>query len=833
MNNTASTRTQSLSSLQKLIFFLISIILVGTINTFFPSLNLATQNMFFRVRGRLLPPDEIVILAIDDASLQQIGPWPWPRKVMAKVIDRLTALNPRAIGLDVIYAESGSYDDDHRLANSIAAAERVILPVQLYEVNYSQDSSRIEWLTPLPILAKSAAALGHVHVSPGIDGTVRSLQVSKADNQARRHWAFGLEVVRISDRIPSENISETPGWLRVGSYQIPVAMELGGQLPSGVDAIRQNEMIINYAGAAGTFRTISLAAFLDGQVPSKIFNDHIVLIGATAQSMGDSRVAPFMHYGNDSIQGGQQMAGVEIHANIINTIRSRLFIRTMPDWGALLLSLTVLLLAANLILRLDGWKQVLALIILLFIILLGSYFCFSSYRILPPLIQMITAYAVIIPMLISRSLAVSRQLDMKLAALTRSQKDLLPESPASLPDLPSGLNTGRLPKSFDWKIRTVDALTAKILARMSFISRILSSMSEGVIVTDLSGEIIFTNKMVEHLLEVPENSLNGQTLIRLLESAGKVDLKLLQTAIRRAEDHQISDIEFTFPSPNPRYYSLSFSALVADTGTISTVNLSGEVIGVVVLVSDISKRLELDRMKTETLQLVSHELRTPLNSIQGLSEVLLKFSVPPEESEALIATIYSESRRLGDTINRYLDLTRIESGVRTINPSSIDPRQLLNECLRQYTVAASQKVIRLILEIDHNLPPIVVDAKLMALALGNLIGNAIKYSPSGTSVTITAIQSIDGAIIGVRDEGDGIPEEAREHIFDKFYRLERDSTSDVVGSGLGLPMVKEIVERHGGRVTVHSTPSGGSEFLVFIPSTVPRRHTCFESAGSD
>lgn len=817
------------SPVQTIIFLVLALAIAGTINQLFPSLNLATQNILFRFRGASPPPDDIVILAIDDASLQEIGPWPWPRRVMAEVLDRLAVTTPRAIGLDVIYAEPVDPEDDRRLADSIAAAGRVVLPVQLYGARHQHPIplpiSLIEWLTPFPRLANSAAALGHVHVSPGIDGTVRSVQLSKADDHARRHWAFGVEVVRLADRIAPDALSEARGVLQVGPYRIPVASEETGPLPAGVARILQNEMLINYAGATGTFRTISLADFLRGEVSPATFKERIVLIGATAQSMGDSRVAPFMHYGSDVIQGGQQMAGVEIHANIINTIRARLFLRSPPEWAAVLLSVIVMGLAAAMILKLDGWRQVAALSSLLVSILSGSYLAFSSYRILPPLIQMMTAYAVIIPMLISRSLAVSRELDLKLAALAGSQKDLLPESPAALPDLPSGRSAGRLPNSFDWKLRTVETLTSRILARMSFVNRILSSMGEGVIVTDLAGEIVFANKMAEQLLEVAEDSLTGQYLTSWLETAGKVDEAGLAMAVRRALDHQIAEVEFTFPSPNPRYYSLSFSALVADAGTIDTPAPSGEVIGVVVLVSDISKRVELDRMKTETLQLVSHELRTPLNSIQGLSDVLLKFNVDPDQSRELIATINSEARRLGVTINHYLDLTRIESGARSINLTMIDAGKLIDESLRYHAVPAGQKNIQLRPEIDPGLPLLLLDANLMEHALSNLIANAIKYSPAGTTVTITAARSADGALIGVRDEGYGIPVEARERVFEKFYRLERDSSSDVVGSGLGLPLVREIIERHGGRVEIHSPAGGGTEFLISIPTTVPRRHT--------
>ncbi len=837
MKSPAAGSGRSASVIQTVFFLLIATGMVGTINLFVPSLSLASHNILYRLRGAYKPSDQIVILAIDDASLQRIGPWPWSRSVMAKVIDRVTSGKPRAIGLDLIYAEPADPAGDQLLANSLAASGRVVLPVQLYQTDQSLTGATIEWLAPTPLFKRAAAALGHVHVSPGIDGMIRSVQLSKADDLAQRHWAFGLEVLRLADGTASEEIRELPGWLEIGTHRIPVTTENRVALP-GVDQILPHDMLINFAGATGSFLTLSIAGLLDGKVRTERFRDRIVLIGATAQSMGDTRVAPFTHYGQDAVQGGQQMAGVEIHANIINTIRSRVFFRSFPEWFAILISLGVMLLATGTVILLDGWRQVLTLSGLLMTILVGSYLTFSTYRFLPPLVQMLTAYGVIIPLLISRSLSVSRELDLKLAALAEHHRDLLPESATGLPDLMTyygreeGARPAGLPHSLDWKLRTVDSLTSRILARMSFVNRILSSMEEGVLVTDLDGQIVFANRKAEQLLAVSETSLSGQRLVDWLERSGKVDSRGLHTAITTALDHQQAQVDFTFPSPNPRYYALSFSALVANSGSsdAEVSPLSGnfmgeEVIGVVVLVSDISKRVELDRMKTETLQLVSHELRNPLNSIQGLSDVLLTFSVDREQSQELVATINLESRRLGETINRYLDLTRIESGARSITVTSIDARQLIEGSLRQHAIAAAQKGIRLVEQIDPQLPRLLLDANLMDHALSNLIGNAIKYSPSGTTVKVIAGRTSEGIVIRVCDEGYGIPEEFRERVFDKFYRLERDNTSEVVGTGLGLTIVREIVERHGGRISIESGLSGGTEFKVFIPLTVPRRYT--------
>ena len=187
---------------------------------------------------------------------------------------------------------------------------------------------------------------------------VRSIQLSKADDRADRLWAFGLEVVRVAEQIPAEEVEEKAG--RAAPRRLPHsgAREAAGRPPPGVTVIRQNEMLINFAGPSGSFHHYSIADLIDGNIPLADFTGKIVLIGAVAESMGDTRVAPFMRYGARRGQGGQEMPGVEIHANIINTIRNRLSFRPLPDWAAFAAALIVMFYSALTIRYFDGWRQV-------------------------------------------------------------------------------------------------------------------------------------------------------------------------------------------------------------------------------------------------------------------------------------------------------------------------------------------------------------------------------------------------------------------------------------------------------------------------------------------
>lgn len=901
--------------------------------------------MLFRLRGQLPPPDAIVIVAVDDTSLQRIGRWPWPRSIVAGALDSISGAQPRAIGLDIIYAEQSDAFDDDLLAQSITNSGRVVLPAQLIEVKpeSAANYSAMTWLRPLPEVAAAAAGLGHAHAAPDVDGMLRSIQLSKADDQAHRLWAFGLEVVRVAERIPAGDFEEESGALRFGPYRIPLRDEMNQSSVPGVTIFRPNEMLINYIGPTGSFRQYSIADVLDGVIPPAAFADKIVLIGAVSPSMGDTRVSPFMHYGADRRQGGQEMPGVEVNANIINTIRNRLWLKPVSDWLAFLAALTVVLCSVFAIKWLDGWPQVLSLSAVLFAIILGSLIAFNYFLFIPPLTAMVTGFFSIVPLsLLNRSLAASQDLDIKLALLASTPKGLLLDEkrgasssdktafigsllgaeivtlylrdestkafrvesyyaakslggalPFSEKDLSStyqagafqvtvpideagelfgalsvaraagepfdrnehrlicviaqGLATGlklsrqrtlleekrewlNLSHNLAWKLRAVDDLTTRILGRMSFMNRVLSSMADGVLVTDMAGQIVFANRQAAQIWNVEPEEMIGASLVEYFVERGVFDLRELREAMKLVVEKETYQREFEIFSMQARYYLLQLSAVVAPRGAISpklmqkaqytaspTVEESGT-IGLVAILSDITKRRELDQIKTETLQLVSHELRTPLHSIQGLTDVLIKFPVAAGESQEILSTIHSEAVRLSETINRYLDLTRLESGTQPLKTASVSAEQLIAGCVRSIEPLAAEKGIKICQRVRTALPPLLVEAQLFTQAINNLLSNAIKYSPDGSEVTIEAKHDNGSVRIAVRDHGYGIPEGARERIFEKFYRLERDTASGAVGTGLGLPIVKEIVEKHGGSISVESNSEKGSTFTIHLPN---------------
>jgi signal transduction histidine kinase len=219
------------------------------------------------------------------------------------------------------------------------------------------------------------------------------------------------------------------------------------------------------------------------------------------------------------------------------------------------------------------------------------------------------------------------------------------------------------------------------------------------------------------------------------------------------------------------------------------------------------------------MTLVTHELRTPLTAIQGMSEVLAQFEVDDERRREMHLTINDEAKRLSLMINEYLDISRLESGAQPLRLTAMRIGALLERVLLLLDPVAAQRQIKIVRRLDPNLPGLLADADLIAQALTNLIANAIKYSPVQTEINIGGHADEEALTIDVTDQGYGIPASSLTRIFEKFYRVPRVEDADVPGTGLGLALVREIVELHGGLVTVKSEQGVGSTFSVRLPLT--------------
>jgi signal transduction histidine kinase len=247
-----------------------------------------------------------------------------------------------------------------------------------------------------------------------------------------------------------------------------------------------------------------------------------------------------------------------------------------------------------------------------------------------------------------------------------------------------------------------------------------------------------------------------------------------------------------------------------------------------------AREMKLSQMKNEFVSNVSHELRTPLASIRVFAELLRLGRVGDAGRVREYGDyIETESRRLTQLINNILDFASIESGRKTYRFERSDVREVVCETLKTFGVRLQQDGFNLHLDgADTPLPPVRLDPGAIAQSLSNLLDNAVKYSGDDKNIHVVLRRDGDFVVISVQDHGVGIPRDEQQKIFDRFHRVSTGLVHDVKGSGLGLSIVRHIVEAHRGKVSVESRPGEGSTFSIHLPIEPPEPATLPAPAGS-
>ena len=236
------------------------------------------------------------------------------------------------------------------------------------------------------------------------------------------------------------------------------------------------------------------------------------------------------------------------------------------------------------------------------------------------------------------------------------------------------------------------------------------------------------------------------------------------------------------------------------------------------LIRDVSATRELERRRRETQRLVSHELKTPLASIAGFGSMLQRYTLSEEELHRVAGLIQGEADRLGDMVRTYLDLERLGAGQLETERTLVDLVQVAQVRCEVLVPLAAERGQQI--RFEGSDPALVEGStELLERVVDNLLGNALKYSPDGSTVEVSVLDR-PAPTLEVRDRGPGIPADALPHLFERFYRV---PGTPARGSGLGLAVVKEVVDWHGGSLTVTSEEGRGSAFVVRFPPASQRR----------
>jgi len=231
-----------------------------------------------------------------------------------------------------------------------------------------------------------------------------------------------------------------------------------------------------------------------------------------------------------------------------------------------------------------------------------------------------------------------------------------------------------------------------------------------------------------------------------------------------------------------------------------------------------ARLLELDRIRSDFLSTVSHELRTPLTSIRSFSEILLRYDVDDaEKRKKFVGIIHNEAERLTRMINDLLDLSKIEAGRLELYPEPLELEPVFSSALGAAHPLFAEKGIKSESRVEAGLPPVYADADRLHQVLTNLLSNAVKFSPAGGTIRLNGRKKEGFALISVSDEGPGIPPDRLEQVFERFHQLRDPQKSHPLGTGLGLTISREIVERMGGKIWVESELGAGAVFYFTVP----------------
>lgn len=335
-------------------------------------------------------------------------------------------------------------------------------------------------------------------------------------------------------------------------------------------------------------------------------------------------------------------------------------------------------------------------------------------------------------------------------------------------------------------------------------------MADGVLVTDQAGNIVLHNPAATRMLGLEEESPLGKHLFDWTKSE---ELKhMVEKVLHRGTTTQYQGIsqELAWGNP-PKHFFMAHCAPV--------LNEEGGVLGSVTIFNDVTWFKELDQMKSDFVNMVSHELRSPLSSIRQQISLLVEGIAGEinEEGNRILHRLQGRIDGLIGMINNLLDLSRIEAGRLIQQKEKISVPEIVQGAIEVITPEAQGKNISFEVTIDPELVTIHADRQSMETVFNNLVNNAVKYNREGGKVIISAHNRGEFLEIKVSDTGVGIAKVDLPRVFDKFFRIRNEYTRKVIGSGLGLPLAKAIIEAHLGTISVESEPNKGTAFTVLLP----------------
>ncbi len=342
----------------------------------------------------------------------------------------------------------------------------------------------------------------------------------------------------------------------------------------------------------------------------------------------------------------------------------------------------------------------------------------------------------------------------------------------------------------------------------------LASIGDGVVATDKDGGVILFNNAAHDMMQWDLNEVIGKLwsdLIDPKDESGKPipkDLRVVNIALRT---HSTARASYFYTKKDGTQFFVSIIA--------SPILLQGELVGAVVAFRDITKEHATDRAKTEFVSLASHQLRTPLATTNWYAEMLMEGGakkLTPNQRKYL-REIYRSNRRMIELVNGLLNISRIELGTFIQQPTAGNLIEAIEAIISELSLQIKNRKIKLHKEFDESAAIEEADVNSVRVIIQNLLSNAIKYNRIGGEVNLSLNLSGDNLLFTISDNGYGIPEEEQGRIFERFFRASNAIDKDTDGTGLGLYMVKILLDKSGGKITFESKENKGTTFNVSLP----------------
>ncbi len=357
--------------------------------------------------------------------------------------------------------------------------------------------------------------------------------------------------------------------------------------------------------------------------------------------------------------------------------------------------------------------------------------------------------------------------------------------------------------------QNVDQLT---LERNKF-EAVLMSIVNGVVVCDNYDNVVLVNNAAKKMLEIEDEQILNTKIQMYCDTDGELCFK--------EKIEQFKDTPLDIMENKPLEFNIEVDTKVLKCVISPMFSKNQDYVGYVIVLIDVTKEVEIDKMKSNFISNVSHELRTPVTVLRTYIDTLYNHSDDFDEktNKEFFEVINKEAARLQKMVNDILDFSRLEAGNVKVEKEKTNIVPVIEQQIKSMQVLAEEKHITFSLIKEPDLPEIPINVDSIERALNNLLSNAIKYSPENGRIKVRAELARDPNFVevSVEDQGCGIPEEHQKKIFERFYRVEND-THTVKGTGLGLHLVKITIEKHHqGEVFVKSKPGEGSTFGFRLP----------------